>query len=435
MVSVSAGDGGLLDSGTAQPDLGTGFAVSTNILNKNQLAVAGMFGSSPELGPSAMGICAVYSRDSDLLFAQAPEVTLTVSQVGTAAPQIAGSLAAAQQFGAAGSNAVIRTMSVGIYQVMEPTEGMHLEYGMTAQAVDYLQHVSRISPFARLTVDLGAGTQAIASYSDGGRPNQLLMHDPTKRNETGSRDEDLTEAANSLARLPQLSERDGALRLQRTRNYEVGLLKTASSTTYAVSAFYQHVDNGRIDVAGDLSPLNSGDLFWDGISKVSAYNIGSYDREGFLASVNRQLTDDLGVTVAYGRMGGFSASSVARPQSIAVSNGFLDERNRNMASANIRAVIPFTGTRLNASYGWVDTGTYVPRHTFTTQSGNVAPGVNVELRQPLPSLFGMAGRLELTADLRNLLAQGYLGMNSGDGQRLIIVQSPRVIRGGLNFIF
>jgi len=65
----------------------------------------------------------------------------------------------------------------------------------------------------------------------------------------------------------------------------------------------------------------------------------------------------------------------------------------------------------------------------------VSPGFNVYLRQPLPSLFGFPGRLEFTADLRNLLAQGYLPIGSGADGHMLIVQVPRSIRGGLNFIF
>ena len=47
----------------------------------------------------------------------------------------------------------------------------------------------------------------------------------------------------------------------------------------------------------------------------------------------------------------------------------------------------------------------------------------------------MIGRLEASADLRNLLAQGYLPLAAGDGRRLLLVQSPRALRGGLSFIF
>jgi hypothetical protein len=42
--------------------------------------------------------------------------------------------------------------------------------------------------------------------------------------------------------------------------------------------------------------------------------------------------------------------------------------------------------------------------------------------------------MEASADLRNLLAQGYLPLSAG-GQRLLLVQTPRSVRGGLSFIF
>jgi hypothetical protein len=43
--------------------------------------------------------------------------------------------------------------------------------------------------------------------------------------------------------------------------------------------------------------------------------------------------------------------------------------------------------------------------------------------------------VELTADLRNLMAQGYLPLGTSDGQRILLVETPRAFRGGLNFIF
>ena len=43
--------------------------------------------------------------------------------------------------------------------------------------------------------------------------------------------------------------------------------------------------------------------------------------------------------------------------------------------------------------------------------------------------------MEASADLRNMLAQGYLPMSFPDGRRLLLVQTPRSFRGGLSFIF
>ena len=42
--------------------------------------------------------------------------------------------------------------------------------------------------------------------------------------------------------------------------------------------------------------------------------------------------------------------------------------------------------------------------------------------------------IEATAELRNILAQGYLGLNTSGGH-LLLVDNPRSVRGGLAFIF
>jgi len=46
-----------------------------------------------------------------------------------------------------------------------------------------------------------------------------------------------------------------------------------------------------------------------------------------------------------------------------------------------------------------------------------------------------AGRIEATAEIRNVLAQGYLPLAMMDGRQLLVVNTPRVFRGGLAFIF
>jgi hypothetical protein len=72
---------------------------------------------------------------------------------------------------------------------------------------------------------------------------------------------------------------------------------------------------------------------------------------------------------------------------------------------------------------------------YTTQPIRPEPGLNIYVRQPIPTFFSLPWRMEATADLRNLLAQGYLPMTFAGGQRLLLVQTPRSVCGGLSFIF
>ncbi len=44
-----------------------------------------------------------------------------------------------------------------------------------------------------------------------------------------------------------------------------------------------------------------------------------------------------------------------------------------------------------------------------------------------------AAHMEMTVDLRNLLAQGYVGIQSAAAP--LLTNAPRAVRGGLNFIF
>lgn len=426
---LSGGDGGLADSDTSFADMGTGFALSTNIYGNNQVRVSGTFGGSTMLGTPQMALLATYSRKGDDSLVRAPEVTLTMTQVGGVGTPLN------TPNGNAGMGALVplRSMSLSTYNTADILDGVHLEYGATAESVDYLQHASRVSPFGRLTVDAGSIGEVIAAYSDGGRPSILTRHDRAGEDRQAG-DDSLVMAMNGVGRVPEVSMRAGRLRLERTQNAEMGIRRTVASVDLAASAFYEDTIDGRINVAGDVGDLVSGSLLSDSLSTTSFLNVGNYRRTGYLVSSSRKFGDNFDVSLAYGRLGGFSADGLSG----AGQGGrtlLLDQSPKNMAQANVKASIPGIGTQIDAGYGWVESGSVVPRHIFTTQNTRLAPGLNICFRQPLPSVFGLPGRLELTGNLQNMLAQGYLPFDSGDGRRLLVVQSPRAIRGGLNFIF
>jgi hypothetical protein len=109
---------------------------------------------------------------------------------------------------------------------------------------------------------------------------------------------------------------------------------------------------------------------------------------------------------------------------------------RHAVTARVSAVAPVTGTHFIASYQWADNRFAVtPGHLYSTQSMRPVPGLNLYIRQPLPTYLNLPWRMEATADLRNLLAQGYLPIGIPDGRQLLLMQTPRSFRGGLSFIF
>ncbi len=429
LVGISGGgDTGLVGSDPESMDIGTQFALSTNLYGKSGLQVAGRLGQKPDAGPNTFSIGAIYTPSSGFGFgfADPPEIAFTMSQIHV--------LPGGQ--GAGGNDdTMLRSMSLSMYESADPTDEIHLEYGISAESVDFLQHAGRISPFARVTADLGKGTVLVLAFSDGGRADELTAHTVSKNSEPEELlDDDLSAPMSALARIPEMSLRNSRLELQSTRNMEVGVSKTRGNTTFSFSTFHERVLNGRMDVAGDLSVLDAGSILSDGVSKTSIYNIGNYSRDGYVASIDRKLSDAISLQAAYGRLGAFTAAESLMP-GVNTKEDFLASKNHNTADFGLRARIPKCGTRISARYGWADPRASIPDHTFTTQNLTLATGLNIVVRQPLPSFFGMGGRLELVGDLRNMLSQGYLPVLGSGGERLLIVQTPKAIRGGLSITF
>ena len=82
---------------------------------------------------------------------------------------------------------------------------------------------------------------------------------------------------------------------------------------------------------------------------------------------------------------------------------------------------------LLASYGWTDFRALTPVHESLTVAGDQETGWNI-LHPPTASQAFGTPDMEATADLRNMLAQGYLPLNvggSGDPDELTTRRSQR----------
>lgn len=415
LVSLSAGEAGSLLSDVGLADFGTSFALATTLYGRNKLTLSGAFGQSIRAGMPTMGVRATYARADSEDVASMPEITITAEQVSLPNRLI--------NYNGPDGNPAVRSAAISYYDTMDVMGAVHLEYGASLDSVGYLNHVTRTTPFGRATVGLGkAGTVSVA-FSNGTNPNELYIH------QFGD-DTDLAGTVSALSSLPGFSMRNGRLELQRTQNSEVGFSKVAGRRTYAFSAFYEDVSDGRVNVAGALSGLDPSNLLPDVSTNTSIYNLGHYNRNGMVGSINQKVAENLELTGTVGSMGGFT-----RPGQGSISDQLSLERgNHLIASLGVRTTLPLVKTRIMGNYEYVDDGAMVPRHIFATQRLYAEPGLNLIVRQPLPSFFG-CGKFELSADLRNLLAQGYLPLGSVDGHRTLLVQSPRAVRGGLNFIF
>ena len=422
MFNVSGGDPGSLGSAGAQTDLGTAFAVTTSLYGRNELQLSGNVGSSARTGLPTAGFHTSFSRDGI-----GPEVALTVQQIYL---PVRGSLAS--PMGQLDGAPALRSMSVSVHDSVAITDNLRMDYGSSLDSVSYLDHVNSLNEFGRLTYDLGAAGKVKIAYSSGAPPVELAM---TPRDAEGDA-EALAQDVAALAVLPRLSLLDGHSAIQRSQDVEIGYEKQIRDTRFNLSLYHERVANNAITVVAPGGAFAPGDLLPDISSQNSIFDAGTYHRSGFAASVSQALGDHIEIGSSFGSGGALAPDGQDLSASSAAGlRASLQTVQRFWASARASARLPLTGTIITGSYQWMDyNNTIMPDHFYLTQSPYTEAGLNVRVRQPIPSVPGMPGRLEATAELQNGLAQGYLPVTEG-GQHVTLVQSPRALRGGLSFIF
>jgi hypothetical protein len=195
------------------------------------------------------------------------------------------------------------------------------------------------------------------------------------------------------------------------------------------------VSNASLTVVAPEAAFSAADLLPDFTSNSSIVDAGSYERNGFAASVTQALGDHLEIGTSVGRGGALEIENRDEPIATAAElRSKLRGTDRFWASARASTKLPVTGTQVTASYEWMNYSAIMPDHFYLTQNNYPQAGLNIRVRQPLPGVFGMPGRIEATAELRNGLAQGYLPVSQGS-QPVLLIQTPRLLRGGLSFIF
>jgi len=424
LFNVSAGDFGAGNAATT--DLGTAFALATSIQGRNELQVSGNLGYNQGTAMPAAGFRTSYRRDDG-----GPEIALSVQQVYLPVRPGLG-----PEGGQMDGAPALRTMSLTTYNSMALTGNTRLDYGGSLDAVSFLGRLNYSNKFARLTYSLGDKGSLVIAMSSGAPPAELMVQNQggenmVRGNDGGALAGDLA----ALAVLPKISLLDGRAALQRSQNFEAGYEKTLSTTRFNVSVYRESVSNANMTVVAPEGAFAAGDLLPDFTSNSSIVDAGSYERNGFAASVTQEIGDHLEIGTSVGRSGALEVQNRETPITSADDlRSKLQGTDRFWASARATTRLPVTHTQVTASYEWMNYDAIMPDHFYLTQTNYPQAGLNIRVRQPIPGVLGMPGRIEATAELRNGLAQGYLPVSQG-GQPVLLIQTPRLLRGGLSFIF
>ncbi len=262
-----------------------------------------------------------------------------------------------------------------------------------------------------------------AALPNGVSPNDSL-NDDLQGMETPSV---LADALNQLDTFPALLLRRGHPVLESGRHEELAAERRVGTRgIFQIAAF--HDDNSHVALFGRGNSLPPEEYFQDFFSKGFAYDGGSASDWGGRMAFRQKINEDLELTAIYA----FSGALVP----VADIDGGLREGLRNAqrqsAAAQITTRIPQSGTHLSVGYKWISGPSLSRVDPYGEAEYGVGPYLNVAIRQPLPRI--LFGRWEANAECDNLLAQGYVPVNTRDGQ-LLLVPAFRSFRGGLSLQF
>lgn len=419
LLTVSAGQGGVETPVANEADLGTSFALATAIMGSNLVQVSGNLGYGSQTGVPAAAFRTTYSRE---MMGGSPQLSLTMRQLF-----LPGRLAAAAS-GSESSLPMLRTFSTSFDDHLQIADNVTVRYGVSMDNVTFLDRLNYLSPYIRVTDNLGNGARLDLTFTSGnGRPDL---------GSATSEDTGMQSDLNDLGFFPRVSVLSSRARVQRGDQYEATYSRKVGSRTYSATLYHEVVRNAALDVMGPVGGVAGLDILPDvfSASNASILNAGNFQSWGINGAVTQNLGNHVAVTVMYGNEGALTVNdgslATGSPEEL---RSLLHEAQRHAATTRVDATVPWTKTHVVASYQWDGNERWATAgNGYSTEATQPMPGLNVCVRQPLP---GFARRVEATADLRNMLAQGYLPVGMVSGQQLMLIETPRTLRGGLAFTF
>lgn len=304
---------------------------------------------------------------------------------------------------------------------------MLVSYGGEYVLVGLGRSVSSIRPRVSLETKVSDNWRAnVVFASQPGAPNSL---DSTGGDSAADElQSSLVRALDELDAFPALMWREGRPVLQGGWHEEISAQRRIGERgKLQIAAF--HDDAHHQAVFGRGSDLPEQEFFQDVFSNAFAYDGGANSSWGGRVAFREKLTDDTEITAVYA-MGG--ALVPATSVTDAALRDALQMAARQSLGVNVSTKVPRAGGRVMVGYKWIS-GPAVSRvDSYGESLYQMDPFLHVSLRQQLPK-FG-PGRWEAIADCDNLLAQGYVTMNTHDGQ-VILVPAFRTFRGGLSLQF
>jgi hypothetical protein len=248
-----------------------------------------------------------------------------------------------------------------------------------------------------------------------------------------SRDTDESEPA---AFLPALTERNGAIAIERGVHQEIGFERQTDASGMAVMLYADNIENPVLEALGRFAagdPGANANVLLDRASGLLRAAGPDYSTTGVEANLSRRLPGGNLVRVSYAS--GSALVMPAMPQQAAMSQVVASARTHRAQtySLSLSGTLDGTRTRWRASYTWQPDDTVTAVAPFSSNANS--PFLSLQVRQPIHVTRDGSGRFEALVDVRNLLAEGYCPYILSDGSLLIFAQEQRSVRAGVAFTF
>jgi len=293
-----------------------------------------------------------------------------------------------------------------------------LHYGADILGAQIGGSTESFRPVLALTVQLSPTLQANFIVASGTAVNTISSGPSSDR------------AMTDLNSMPVLMFRDGRPVLDGGWHEEASVrYKVSREGSLEVAAFHDQSKDTPVFGSGNVS---NSDYLQDPFSNGFVYDAGSTESSGVRVAYRQKLNDNFDLAAVYAFAGALAPGSDELAPAATLRDS-LAMRYRQSVGARVSGKMRHPGTQFTVGYKWISGPALSRQDTYGEAFYELDPYLSVSIRQPLPGSLWSC-RWEFLADVRNLLAQGYVPVTSQDGS-VMLVSASRSFRGGLSFQF
>jgi hypothetical protein len=293
-----------------------------------------------------------------------------------------------------------------------------LHYGVDVLGAQIGASTQSLRPVVALTVLVSPTWQANFMVASGTAANTTSSGPSPDR------------ARTDLNSFPVLMLRNGRPELEGGWHEEASLrYKVSPQASVEVAAFHDQSKNTPVFGIGNAA---NSDFLQDPFSSAFVYDAGSTESSGIRLAYKQKFGENFDFAAVYAFAGALGPGSEDFAAG-ALLRDSLNMRYRHSVGGRVSGRVRHSHTEFHAGYKWLSGPSLTHQDSYGEAFYDLDPYLSVGVRQPLPGSLGSC-RWEFMADVRNLLAQGYIPFTTQDGS-VVLVSASRSFRGGLSFQF